>query len=41
MSAVAQPDHHDQLSTTWLMGTELTAQDAAPMVAGHCVVVST
>ena len=41
MSAVAQLDHHDQLSTAWLMGIELTDQDAVPMVAGHYVMVST
>lgn len=41
MSAVVQHDHHDQLSTAWLMGTELTDQGVVPTVAGHCVMEST
>jgi hypothetical protein len=41
MSVVAQLDHHDLLSTTGLLGTELTCQDAVPTVAGHYAMVST
>lgn len=40
MCAVAQHDHHDQLSTAWLMDTEMTDHDAVPTVSGHYVMVS-
>jgi len=41
MNAMAQHDHHDQLSIALLVDAELTYLDVAPMVSGHYATVST
>jgi hypothetical protein len=36
MCAMAQHDHHDQLSTTWLLDTGSGYQSFVPKVSAHC-----